>query len=150
MAGRKRRFAGADREKEERAAERSIGEDITHVRRINVPAAYRRGGVCIRRCVGSRGIYHQEDKQEETEMTKVVIVNQSGNFYLFETPKDLKAGDAVRVDTRRGRADGVCATESFEVDCHALKILCGFMRGTLPLKKVIGRYELKSFGEETA
>lgn len=82
-------------------------------------------------------------------MTKVVIVRQSGNLYLFETPADLKKDDFVRVSTRRGETEGVCSTDSFELDGSALKIVCGLLCGTLPLRKVIGRYELKSFGEET-
>lgn len=76
-------------------------------------------------------------------MTKVVIVNQGEKFYLFETPEDLKVGDAVTLDTGCGKADGVCITESFEADCHALKN----MGGTLPLNKVIGKYELRRFQE---
>lgn len=73
--------------------------------------------------------------------TNIVLVSQNGQKYLFTVPKGitLKNGDRVLCNTMRGEQDGICATDSFEVDEHALKQIADLVGAYFPLKAVVGK-----------
>lgn len=87
-----------------------------------------------------------EDLKKE-EMMNVVIVKQGCGRYLFACPEDvnLKEGEKVLCDTKKGETDGVCFTDSFKVNQKALGIIAKLLCATFPLKSVIGRCEVKRF-----
>ena len=74
-------------------------------------------------------------------MNNIVLVNQSGSKYLFSVPESiqLKEGDKVKCDTRRGITDGVCFTDSVTINASALPLVCKLTGATLPLKEIVGK-----------
>ncbi len=80
-------------------------------------------------------------------MTNIVLVNQGGKNFLFAVPKNvtLKKGDRVLCNTMRGEQDGICATDSFEVDERALKQIADLVGAYFPLKSVVGKVEVARF-----
>jgi hypothetical protein len=83
-------------------------------------------------------------------MTNIVLVNQGGKNFLFAVPENvtLKKGDRVLCNTMRGEQDGICATDSFEVDEHALKQIATLTGAYFPLKAVIGKSKMVKFEDE--
>lgn len=80
-------------------------------------------------------------------MTNIVFVNQGGKHFLFAVPENvtLKKGDRVLCNTMRGEQDGICATDSFEVDEYALKQIATLTGAYFPLKGVVGRFGVVRF-----
>lgn len=80
-------------------------------------------------------------------MTNIVFVNQGGKNFLFAVPKNvtLKKGDRVLCNTMRGEQEGICATDSFEVDERALKQIADLVGAYFPLKAVVGKAEFVRF-----
>lgn len=80
-------------------------------------------------------------------MTNIVFVNQGGKNFLFAVPKNvtLKKGARVLCNTMRGEHDGICATDSFEVDHHALTWIAYLVGAYFPLKVVVGKVEVARF-----
>lgn len=80
-------------------------------------------------------------------MTNIVLANQGGKNFLFAVPKNvtLKKGDRVLCNTMRGEQDGICATDSFEVDERALKQIADLVGAYFPLKEVVGKVEVARF-----
>lgn len=80
-------------------------------------------------------------------MTNIVLANQGGKNFLFAVPKNvtLKKGDRVLCNTMRGEQDGICATDSFEVDERALKQIADLVGAYFPLKSVVGKVEVARF-----
>lgn len=74
-------------------------------------------------------------------MTNIVFVNQGGKNFLFAVPKNvtLRKGDRVLCNTMRGEQEGICATDSFEVDHHALPWIADLVGAYFPLKAVVGK-----------
>ena len=74
-------------------------------------------------------------------MTNIVLANQGGKNFLFAVPKNvtLKKGDRVLCNTMRGEQEGICATDSFSVDEHALKQIADLVGAYFPLKEVVGK-----------
>ena len=82
-------------------------------------------------------------KQEEKEMKLVVIKHEkSERKFLFEVPHDhnVRKGQAVICDTKKGRTEGAAVCDSFEVTESALASLCDVFGATLPLKKIVGEF----------
>ena len=74
--------------------------------------------------------------------------NKNSKSFLFEIPEiyTLKAGDIVRVDTKRGERVAECAGNSFKIeDENAVRVLTKELGGVFPLRRVIGIYSLRSF-----
>lgn len=88
-----------------------------------------------------------EENLKKEETMNVVIVKQGAGKYLFACPEgvNLKEGDRVLCDTKKGEAEGVCFTESFKVNQKALGIIAKLLCATFPLKFVIGRCEVNRF-----
>lgn len=85
--------------------------------------------------------------------TRIVIVKHigNGNICMFEVPNaapTLHKGDEVLCDTRKGEAKAVCITDTVVCGKVALDAFAALTGATMPLKKVIGRYELVRFAEE--
>lgn len=81
---------------------------------------------------------------------KIVFVqhpNNSRNF-LFETPVDIKSGELLSVDTMSGTALATASAPSMDIADSSVADFAKFHGAYLPLKKVIGRYELKRFDEK--
>lgn len=87
-----------------------------------------------------------EDPKKK-ELMNVVIVMQGVGRYLFACPEgvNLKEGDRVLCDTKKGETEGVCFTDSFKVDQKALNIIAKLLSAKFPLKSVIGRCEVNRF-----
>ena len=87
-----------------------------------------------------------EDLKKE-EMMNVVVVKQGCGRFLFACPEDvnLKEGDRVLCDTKKGETEGVCFTDSFKVNQKALDIIAKLLCATFPLKFVIGKCEVNRF-----
>lgn len=81
----------------------------------------------------------------------IVIVKHdgSGNKLLFQVPgfAQLKAGENVRVRTKRGDAMATCLSDSFFVDDSSPEFdtVCAAFKATLPLAPVVGRYDYWPF-----
>lgn len=83
---------------------------------------------------------------------KVVLIRHCNNTsskeaYLFEVPSDydVKTGDHVLVNTKKGTATGICLTNSTYVNEDFVEQLAPILGGKCPLKKVIGTYHLEEF-----
>ena len=82
-----------------------------------------------------------EEKMEKERL--VFVKHKHGGNFLFKTECDLQKGDEVRCDTRYGEADGVCVTDSFEVSEDALLNIVQGVGAYLPLRSVLGKYEVE-------
>lgn len=96
----------------------------------------------------------------DKELTaKVVLVKHEvggypqGNEYSFLVPygEDLKQGDIVRVQTRRGTKLAECTSDSVEVSREFLRLLERVAVGSDKnfTGKVLGKYEYRDFYEPT-
>lgn len=84
-------------------------------------------------------------------MNVVLVKHLScGQYFLFEVPQDkkLKACDRVLVNTRRGVNDAICVCDSFETDESNLKQLVYLVGASLPLQKVVAKYEKLDLWED--
>lgn len=82
-------------------------------------------------------------EKQASEIKVVFVKHKHGKNYLFETEENLKKGDEVRCDTRYGEEDGVCATDSFDISYNAMFHMAKELNAPLPLRKVIGKYEVE-------
>jgi len=79
-------------------------------------------------------------------MMNVVIIKHEncGNKFLFQVPagEHLRAGDVVRVKTKKGTPLGTCLCDSFyiEDDGPELQSICEAFGATLPLAPVLGLF----------
>lgn len=83
-------------------------------------------------------------------MNVVLIKHLScGQYFLFEVPQDksLKSTDRVLVNTRRGVNDAICICDSFEVDESNLRQLAYLVGASLPLQKVVAKYDMLDLWE---
>lgn len=83
------------------------------------------------------------------ERTRVVVVRHAnGMKCLFEIPDGvfLEVGDEVLCDTRKGETKATCITHSLTCGKYGFDALVTLTGATLPLKKIIGKYELNRFG----
>ena len=85
------------------------------------------------------------------ENKNIVIVKQGTKNYTFGVPTNtqLKKGDIVLCDTMTGEREGVCFTDSFNVDDNALEQILLLTGGYKPIKNVIGKNELVKFKDAT-
>lgn len=81
------------------------------------------------------------------DLMNVVIVVQGARRYLFTCAEgvNLKEGDRVLCDTKKGEAEGVCFTDSFKVNQKVLSIIAKLLCAKFPLKSVIGKYKVNRF-----
>lgn len=83
---------------------------------------------------------------------KIVIIKHVGDgaHYMFSVRSDmnLKEGDVVLVNNRKGETNGICVCDSFSVAESPLKALAARYGAKLPLSPVIGLYHLMRFGED--
>lgn len=88
----------------------------------------------------------------ERDAKRIVIVQHDGEFarYLFEVPDGvhLAPGDTVVCDTRKGEANAVCVTHSIVCGENAFEAFVKLTGATLPLRKIVGKYEVNRFVEE--
>lgn len=88
----------------------------------------------------------------ERSAKRVVVVQHLGKptRYLFEVPDSvhLAPGDMVICDTRKGEAEGICITHSVICGENAFEAFVKLTGATLPLRKIVGKYELNRFVEE--
>lgn len=90
-------------------------------------------------------------------MNVAIITHNGYDKFLFSVPDEvqLKKGEKVLCQTKKGEAHGECVFDSFEVEGTALVAITAVMGAKLPLKPVIGlvqewRFDKKSpiFGTE--
>lgn len=84
-------------------------------------------------------------------MNIVIVKHENcGQKFLFQVPQDrfLRAGDLVRVRTRKGLSLASCLCDSFEVDESGQEVsaICMAFGTTAPLQPVVGKYEYYDFG----
>jgi hypothetical protein len=73
-----------------------------------------------------------------------------GGRYIFETPVDLKKGDLVMCETKRGENIGICISDSFTVDGSALDfILQTHGTNVENMKSITGVYVYSKIEKET-
>lgn len=79
----------------------------------------------------------------------VIITHNKNDRYLFTVPSgvQLKKGDLVKVNTRKGETYGECVCDSFSVAENVTVALAAIMGGKVPLKPVIGIYSVFEFAE---
>ena len=86
----------------------------------------------------------------ERDAKRIVIVQHEGKNarYLFEVPDGvhLAPGDTVVCDTCKGEANAVCVTHSIVCGENAFEAFVKLTGATLPLRKIVGKYELNRFG----
>lgn len=72
---------------------------------------------------------------------KVVMIRHFSNStsYAFETAKDIKVGDVVRVNTKHGEAMGVAVCDSFDIG-DKVESFAKLWSASLPLKTVVSIY----------
>lgn len=83
-------------------------------------------------------------------MNIVIVKHENcGQKYLFQVPENrwLKAGDLVRVRTRKGESLATCLCDNFEVDENGqeMSAICMAFGTTSPLQPVVGKYEYYEF-----
>lgn len=73
-----------------------------------------------------------------------------GRYFLFEVPQDkkLNACDRVLVNTRRGVNDAICICDSFEVDEPNINQLTRMVGATMPLQRVVAKYNVLDLWED--
>ena len=90
--------------------------------------------------------------ESEVKMKIVKVRHQKDSYakeYLFETLRNLKKGDSVICDTRKcGEEISICTSDSIEVKKEVLEFLETDGRWTLPLKKVVGKFNLDEWSKE--
>lgn len=80
---------------------------------------------------------------------KVVFVQhpESSKYFLFETAKDIQKGEHLLVNTMYGDKYATAISSSMEISDDSIPVFAGFHGAYLPLKKVIGKYNLEKFDE---
>lgn len=84
-------------------------------------------------------------------MNVVLVKHLScGQYFLFEVPQDkkLNACDRVLVNTRRGVNDAICICDSFEIDESSIKSLAYLVGASLPLQRVVAKYNVLDLWED--
>jgi len=87
-------------------------------------------------------------------MVKAVIVKHDNSYknFVFEVPKgaNVKKGDRVVCDTRKGQDEGICISEPIYIlDESPIKEFFEILTGCkFPLKKIVGVYNLEKFNKE--
>jgi hypothetical protein len=71
-----------------------------------------------------------------------------GRNLLFETTENIQKGESLLVDTMYGEKYAEARSASIEIADDSIEDFAECCGAYLPLKKVVGRYELKRFGEE--
>lgn len=82
----------------------------------------------------------------------IVIIQHIGDngMYLFsvDESKQLKKGDVVVCETKRGEQYGRCCCGSFHVSNDALEVIMSRFCATTPLKPITGTFKIeKWYGE---
>ena len=80
---------------------------------------------------------------------KVVFVQHPGcgKHFLFETSEDIQKGEHLLVNTMYGDKYATAVTPSMEISDDSIPVFADFHGAYLPLKKVIGKYNLEIFAE---
>ncbi len=83
-----------------------------------------------------------------TKFVHCVFVKHDGSDkkYIFcvDDMKNLKKGQRVLCDTKRGEVEGICVCDSFYLNKSALVAIVQCLNAYLPLKRVVGTVELQT------
>ena len=71
----------------------------------------------------------------------IAIIRQGTGRYLFSVPEsiEIKEGDNVKCDTKRGITDGVAYADSLKTDENAVQLIAKLTGAKFPLKCVVGK-----------